>query len=277
VKRVALNLRDDAINVFPDGSSRQKPRRGGLGFRIVTFDAAGKEVHEDDWIPGRLHASNQVMELLACIEGIRAALKHPRLPEFNRIHVFTDSKYVTENQPNAKFVWPKNGWRRVGGAPVLNEEYWRTLMKVIKDAAPCRIEIEWAKGHSRGNPNNKAADALAKISSNMAVKPPLFPTQLRRKRSKNETRQGSVRMEGQEMEVRILDPLALRRHGLTRYRYEVISTDSRYFGNVDFIFADSKLDIRPGHHYRVRVNNDTKNPRIEEVLIELDRSPAIRE
>jgi hypothetical protein len=37
-------------------------------------------------------------------------------------------------------------------------------------------------------------------------------------------------------------------------------TESRYFGNIDFIFPNSPLDIRPGHHYRVKVNNDTKNP-----------------
>jgi ribonuclease HI len=269
VKRVAVNLRDDAINVFPDGSSRSKPRRGGIGFRIVTFDDGGNEVHEDESLPGHHSGTNQQMELLACIEGLRAALKHPRLREYNRIQVFTDSRYVVDNVYNAKFVWPKTGWRRASGAPVLNEDRWKLFLKVIREAGPCKIEIDWAKGHSKGNPHNKAADQLARISSDAAVKPARAGVQLRRKKSKSLTMPGSVGMEGQEMDIRILDPLTIRRHQLTRYRYEVLS--GRYTGNVDFIFADSAFDIRAGHHYRVRVNSDTKNPRIAEVITELER------
>jgi hypothetical protein len=105
----------------------------------------------------------------------------------------------------------------------------------------------------------------------MAVNPPLRPVQLRRRKSSNRTEPGSVKMEGQEMRIRVLDPLTIRKHHLTRYRYEVISPDSPYFGNVDFIFAASTLDIRPGHHYVVRVNNNTMNPQIVELLQELER------
>jgi ribonuclease HI len=242
-----------------------------VGFRIVTFDNCGNEICEDEWLPGYQSGSSQQMELLACIEGIRAALKHPRLPEFNRIQVFTDSRYVVENYANAKFVWPKTRWCRASGAPVLNVDQWKTLLKMIKEAAPCRIDIDWAKGHSRGNPHNKAADKLAKTSSLMAVNPPLHPVQLRRRKSSHHTQPGSVEMEGQEMQIRVLDPLTMRKHRLTRYRYEVISPNSPYFGSVDFIFAASSLDIRPGHHYLVRVNNNTRNPQIVELLTELER------
>jgi ribonuclease HI len=260
----------NGFHVFPDGSSRPSPRKGGIGFRIVTFDESGNEICEDEWLPGYQFGSNQQMELLACM-GIRAALRHPRLPEFNRIQVFTDSRYVVDNYANAKFVWPKTRWCRASGAPLLNADQWKTLVKVIKEAAPCRIDIDWAKGHSKANRHNKAADKLAKTSSLMAVNPPLRPVQLRRRKSSNRTEPGSVKMEGQEMRIRVLDPLTIRKHHLTRYRYEVISPDSPYFGNVDFIFAASTLDIRPGHHYVVRVNNNTMNPQIVELLQELER------
>jgi ribonuclease HI len=271
MKRVAVNLRDDAINVFPDGSSRSKPRRGGIGYRIVTFDASGKEVCEDVSLPGYKAATNQAMELLACVEGIRGALKHPRLSEFSRIQVFTDSRYVVDNLDNAKFTWPKNRWCRSSGAPVLNDDLWKNLVKVIRDASPCKIQIHWAKGKS--NPHNKAADRLAKISSDTAVKPALSPVQVRRKKSKSSsTVPGSVPMEGQEMDIRILDARTFRRLQLTRHRYEVLS--GPYVGNIDFIFAQSTLDIRAGHHYRVKVNNETKNPRIAELFEELERAPS---
>jgi ribonuclease HI len=269
VKRVAVNLRDDAINVFPDGSSRSGPRRGGVGFRIVTFDAVGNEVHDDQWLPGYKSATNQQMELMACIEGIRGALKHDRLSEYKRIQLFTDSRYVVDNLNNAKFAWPKSRWCRAGGAPVLNADLWKSLTKIMREASPCKIEIDWAKGKS--NPHNKAADQLAKISSANAVKRPLAPAFARRKKSNQSTISGSIRMEGQEMDIRVMDPLAIRRHHLTRYRYEVLSPASPYFGNLDFIFADSELDIRAGHHYRVKVNTDTKNPRIVALIAELER------
>jgi ribonuclease HI len=275
MKRVAVNLRDDAINVFPDGSSRRKPRRGGIGFRIVTFDQFGAEVYEDEWLPGYEDGTNQQMELRACIEGVRAAFKHPRLPELKRIQVFTDSRYVVDNFPNAKFVWPKTRWCRTDGAPVANAELWQSLTKMVRDA-PCRVELDWAKGHSKGNPHNKAADQLAKRSSEAPLNATRFPPPLRRKQSKLPTTPGSVRMEGQEIDVRIMDPKAFRKQRATRYRYEVLSTDSPYFGNVDFIFADSALDIRPGHHYRVRVSTGKRNPRIEEIVKELDRPPPTR-
>src|SRR4051794_14689344 len=98
----AVQLREDAINVFTDGSSLAQPRAGGVGFRIVTFDAAGDEVHEDDFLPGYRGATNNQMELLACIKGIQSAIAHPRRPELNRVCVFTDSQYVVHNLNNAK-------------------------------------------------------------------------------------------------------------------------------------------------------------------------------
>jgi len=38
-----LYLPDDAVNTFTDGSSKPKPRRGGVGFRIVV---TGKDGHQ---------------------------------------------------------------------------------------------------------------------------------------------------------------------------------------------------------------------------------------
>jgi ribonuclease HI len=270
MRPVALNLREDAINVFPDGSSRASPRLGGIGFRIVTFDSAGNEVCEDEWLPGYRDATNQQMELLACIEGIRAAIRHPVRPKFNRICVYTDSQYVQANVDRAKYTWPASRWRRASRAPVLNAELWRQLVKLIREA-PCRIDIRWAKGHSKGNPHNKAADKLAKRSSEVAVNAPLSVVHVRRRTTKERTVLGSVRMEGQVVAIRVLGGETLRRQRLAKYRYEVISPDSKYFGNVDVIYADSTLDIRAGHHYEVRVNTEPKNARIVELVRELER------
>jgi len=56
-------------------------------------------------------------------------------------------------------------------------------------------------------------------------------------------------------------------HRLWKYKYEVLSKDSKYCGSVDEIF--SEIAIRDGHQYEVRVNDNTKNPRIVELVREL--------
>jgi len=69
-------------------------------------------------------------------------------------------------------------------------------------------------------------------------------------------------MEGQVLDISISSFKKLAPQ-LWTYRYEVISIDSPYYGNVDWIFSETY--IRSGCQ-RVRVNNDTKNPRIVEYL-----------
>lgn len=264
----AVQLREDAINVFTDGSSLSEPRAGGVGLRIVTFDAAGNEVHEDDFLPGYRGATNNQMELLACIKGIQAAVAHPKRLELNRVCVFTDSQYVSNNVNNAKFVWPANRWFTQAGTPVLNADLWKDLVKEIKKA-PCRVDIRWVKGHSRKNPHNKAVDKLAKQSAAMAVNPPLTVVSVRRKKTKESVSIGSVRMEGQRMAIRIITAEYLRTQRLHKYKYEVVSQDSKYFGLVDLIY--STINLRGDHRYEVLVNNEARNPRIIELIGELER------
>jgi ribonuclease HI len=266
-----VQVREDAINVFPDGSSLSRPRLGGIGIRIVTIDAAGNEVIEDDFVPGYKGATNQQMELLACTKGIQSALRHPRLPELKKIQVITDSRYVADNVNNAKFVWPTQQWLTKAGTPVLNAKQWKELAKEIRTAG-CRIDIRWAKGHSKKNPHNRAADKLAKASARMALNAPLSVVNVRRKRTKELVLIGSVAMEGQRMAIRVVTSEYLSTQRISRYKYEVLSEESKYLGLVDIIY--SKLHLRVGRHYEVEVNRETANPRILEVIREIERKPA---
>lgn len=74
-------------------------------------------------------------------------------------------------------------------------------------------------------------------------------------------------MLGQQFIVRIITTEYLGPpHRLWKYKYEVLSKDSKYYGYVDEIF--SEVALRDGHQYEVRVNNDTRNPRIVEWVCE---------
>jgi ribonuclease HI len=263
-----MTIREDAINVFTDGSSVSGPRSGGVGIRIVTVDELGREVMEDHLLPGYRGASNNEMELQACITGLSLAAEHTKLPSLRRICVFTDSKYVAENYTNAMFRWPKQQWRTLNGPPVLHVPLWKALVREIRNAA-CKVEIKWVKGHSK-NVHNKAADKLAKASATNPLNPPLSVQRVRRKLTTKSVEIGSVEMRGQTLQIRVINDRYLRKQKLYRYKYEVLSDESKYFGNVDVICSTHMLSA--GHHYAVTVNNDKVNPMIVEVLMELDRA-----
>jgi ribonuclease HI len=264
-------VREDAVNVFTDGSSLSAPRTGGIGIRIVTIDSEGKEVVEDDVLPGYRGATNNQMELLACIKGVQTAMVHPRLEVLKRICVFTDSQYVASNVDNAKFVWPTQQWRTKAGTPVLNAKLWKELTKEIRKAA-CRVDIRWVKGHSKKSPHNRAVDKLAKRSAAMAINLPLSVVNVRRKKTDRAVALGSVKMEGQRLAIRVVTSEYLSIQRISKYKYEVLSEDSKYLGNVDVIY--SKLHLRVGRHYKVLVNKETSNPRILELLHEIERGAA---
>jgi hypothetical protein len=54
---------------------------------------------------------------------------------------------------------------------------------------------------------------------------------------------------------------------LYHYKIEVVSLDSPYYGNVDDF--SSALMLSAGHTYDVRLSNNPRNPRIEDVYGEV--------
>jgi len=61
----------------------------------------------------------------------------------------------------------------------------------------------------------------------------------------------------------------------TKYRYEVMSEDSKYYQLADFVYSDEEM--RPYHQYLVTFNDDDKNPQIieniEEYIPEENQNP----
>jgi ribonuclease HI len=94
---------ETALNIYTDGSSLPAPRRGGIGILLITVNAEGHEVVEPVDAQGYAGATNNEMELLACITGLHHAADHPRIDEFELVVIFTDSLYVKENVPRALF------------------------------------------------------------------------------------------------------------------------------------------------------------------------------
>lgn len=258
-------FRKGILYAYTDGSSLNKPRRGGMGIRFIYLDENEEEHYKDVEPDGVRNATNNVAELMACIEALRRVnnLSLPFKP--HGIEIRTDSRYVEKNLYNAKYIWPRQRWFDKLGKPILNMDLWKELTKQIRNIK-CKVEIIWVKGH-KGDPHNEAADAIADKSSHGYQRDPISVITVRRKKSKEQTKVGSVQPSGQRIAVRIISSQSLKRQGVIQYRYEVISPGSKYFNKVDFAY--SELILRDGHSYIVTMNNVPGNPRFLKLIKEI--------
>lgn len=268
------HLDDNALGIYTDGSSYHGPRRGGIGVLFVTVDEHGQELVIEEPRPGYAGESSNLMELQAVIEALKLALgrRPPVDPAtYRKITVFTDSQYVSENFPTAKFQWSSNAWVKRSGGPVENAQFWKELVRLARRADQLGkwVEIKWVKGHGKSK-LNKRADKLAKASARAGSSLRLTHTRLRRKKSKLPTEVGSSKMEGQRITIRVISDDYLPVQRLNKYRYEVMSKKSRYYRRVDFIYSDRAISLDRGHTYYVRFNEDTANPRIVKCFREVE-------
>jgi ribonuclease HI len=259
---------EKALNIYTDGSSLPAPRRGGIGIRFVTLNNAGDEVAENVELSGYAGATNNEMELMACVTALQHAADHDQIHGVERVVIFTDSLYVKENVPRAIFQWPRQKWLSRDSRPIENATIWKDLVRAIKKT-PRRVDFEWVKGHSK-DPHNKAVDKLAKTSAKGHLLSPLKVSTVRRKRTSQKVQVGSVPMQGQLMAIRVITDTYQRVQKVYKYKYEVLSGE--FLGRMDIIFATEVL--RAGHHYEIRANDSTKNPRMVELVREIDRNPT---
>jgi ribonuclease HI len=128
------------ITLFSDGSAIGNPGPGGYG-TILKFGNAQKE-----FCGGEAHTTNNRMELLGVIVGLRA-LKEPC-----EVEVVSDSSYVIK----AINEWLKN-WIKKDFKKVKNTDLWREYVEVSK---PHKVHGTWVRGHN-GHTENERCDRLA--------------------------------------------------------------------------------------------------------------------
>jgi len=137
-----------AVELYVDGACRGNPGPGGWGV-LLRYRGIEKEL-----AGGQLSTTNNQMELMAAIQGIKA-LKKPCA-----VALYTDSQYVKKGITHWIGNWRKNSWKNAAGAPIKNKALWQELESVCKGY---EIQWHWVRGHN-GHPENERVDALARAA-----------------------------------------------------------------------------------------------------------------
>ena len=140
----------DIIQIYTDGACKGNPGPGGYGVVLL----AGERKHELSG--GFRKTTNNRMELLACIEGLRS-LKRP-----SSVVLTSDSKYVVNGVVKgwAK-KWRSRGWKLSPSKPAKNPDLWAQLLDLCSEH---KVEFKWVKGHNE-HPENERCDELAVAAS----------------------------------------------------------------------------------------------------------------
>ena len=133
------------VEIATDGACKGNPGKGGWGV-VLRMGTTEKELSG-----GETHTTNNRMEMMAAIQGLKA-LTRPC-----RVTLSTDSRYVMDGLTKWIHGWMKNGWKTADKKPVKNADLWQELLAAAK---PHQVKWVWVKGHA-GHPDNERADKLA--------------------------------------------------------------------------------------------------------------------
>ena len=129
------------ITLFSDGSALGNPGPGGYGV-ILRFGDKEKEI-----VGGDTHTTNNRMELLGAIEGLRA-LKEPC-----EVDIISDSSYVVKGINEWLSGWIKRDFKKVK-----NIDLWKDYIEV---SSQHKVNAIWVRGHD-GHEENERCDKLAR-------------------------------------------------------------------------------------------------------------------
>lgn len=140
------------VHIHTDGSCLGNPGRGGWAAVLQSADgSSSREISG-----GYAHTTNNRMEILAVIEGLRA------LKEACEVDLYSDSQYVCNAVEKCWLVsWKKNNWVKADKKPVKNRDLWEQLLPLL---AEHKVRFIWLRGHS-GHAQNERCDELARAEA----------------------------------------------------------------------------------------------------------------
>lgn len=145
------------LKIYTDGACSGNPGAGGWAALLI-YGNRKKEI--SGFAP---ETTNNRMELLAAIEGLRAVKMQPDL----KIQLYSDSAYLVNAINNGWLAaWQQNGWRTSDRGEVKNRDLWLELVELNARLSPTFFKV---KGHA-DNPHNNRCDELAVAEIKKRVK-----------------------------------------------------------------------------------------------------------
>lgn len=126
------------ITIYTDGACSGNPGPGGYAAILVARKTDGTIAKEREVVGGDPDTTNNRMEIMAAIEGLRA-LTTPSI-----VTIVTDSEYVYKTMVD--------NWKKKK-----NKDLWETLIELCDHH---KVSWEWTKGHA-GHEYNEKCDKLA--------------------------------------------------------------------------------------------------------------------
>ena len=135
------------VSIWTDGACSYNPGPGGWA-AILQYGKAEKVLSG-----GKNETTNNVMELTAVVEGLKA------LKEKCSVILYSDSAYVVNAvEQGWLHNWKANGFRTADKKPVKNRELWEELDALLSEHAVKFIKV---KGHADNEYNNRC-DSIAR-------------------------------------------------------------------------------------------------------------------
>lgn len=135
------------VDLWSDGSGTSRGNPGGWAYVLVATHPVTGEEHRREGSGQALDTTNNRMELVAVLMGLRA------LRQTSLVVVHTDSQYVLRPFTEGYVAqWEARNW-----AKVKNADVWHLLIYEVRRHL---VSWEWVRGHS-GVEHNERADELA--------------------------------------------------------------------------------------------------------------------
>ena len=129
------------------GSADAVTSVGGYGV-VLKYKGRTKELSA-----GFAGTTSNRMEMMACIEGLRA------LKRRSDVVIFSDSRYVVDSMSKGRAQrWRARGWMRNDEERARNADLWAQLLELC---AQHNVEFRWVKGHNN-TAENERCDRLAR-------------------------------------------------------------------------------------------------------------------
>ncbi len=258
-----------AVHIYTDGSCYGNP--GGTGGAAAYVE-----------YPDHLHCgphqivdfgcgetTNNRMELLACIRALKWIRANKPWPGVSRVQIVTDSRYVLDNIARVG-AWKRLDWRNVHGEAKENSDLWTDFLRA-RGQAGIRVDFCWRKG--KISPLLKEVDRAAKSAASVRY----FGTDagFRRGKISRSKIRGSAKIFPARDQIAVIRPYRKTAAGKAETRVRFDLYDERHDTYLDSYYACAgdviALDLHRQHLYRVKFNDAPRNPRIEEIIDEVER------